>query len=74
MKWLVFAGTLIPWPTSAQQACTNGIRVEGTIADPTGAVIPGAQVCATSGETATTDTAGHYVLRCIPAARPSARY
>jgi hypothetical protein len=67
MKWLVFAGTSIPWAASAQQTCPNGIRVEGTIADPTGAVIPGAQVRATKGETATTDTAGHYVLPCIPA-------
>jgi hypothetical protein len=47
--------------------CVNGIRVDGTITDPTGAVIPGAQVRATKGETATTDTAGHYVLPCIPA-------
>jgi Carboxypeptidase regulatory-like domain len=67
MKWLIFAGTLIPWPTSAQQTCTNGMLVEGTITDPTGAVIPGAQVRATNGETAMTDTAGHYVLSCVPA-------
>jgi hypothetical protein len=51
----------------AQQSCVNGIRVDGTITDPTGAVIPGVQVRATKGETATTDTAGHYVLPCIPA-------
>jgi len=23
MKWLVFAGTLIPWPVSAQQTCVK---------------------------------------------------
>jgi hypothetical protein len=51
----------------AQQSCVNSIRVDGTITDPTGAVIPGAQVHASNGETATTDTAGHYVLPCIPA-------
>jgi hypothetical protein len=67
LKWLLFAGILIRWPASAQQACINGIRVDGTITDPTGAVIPGAQVRASNGETTTTDTAGHYVLPCIPA-------
>jgi hypothetical protein len=51
----------------AQNQCANGIRVDGTTTDPTAAVIPGAQVRATNGETATTDTAGHYVLPCVPA-------
>ena len=41
--------------------------MEGTITDPTGAVIPGAQVQAASGEKATSDPTGHYVLPCIPA-------
>ena len=69
-KWiwgLVMVGMLAPSVAAAQQACANGIRVEGTITDPTGAVIPGAQVRATNGETATTDTAGHYILPCISA-------
>jgi hypothetical protein len=66
MKWLVLAGMLVPSLSYGQQSCVNGIRVDGTITDPTGAVIPGAQVRATRGETATTDTAGHYVLPCIP--------
>jgi len=65
LKWLVFAGVLIPWPASAQQTCTNGVRVEGTIADPTGAVIPGAQVQAASGEKTTSDVAGRYMLPCV---------
>jgi hypothetical protein len=52
----------------AQQSCVNGIRVDGTITDPTGAVIAGAQVRASNGETATADTAGHYVLPCVLAA------
>ena len=65
MKWLVFAGTLVPWPVSAQQTCSGGIRVEGTITDPTGAVIPGVQVQAASGEKATSDATGHYALPCV---------
>jgi hypothetical protein len=65
LKWLVLAGTSVPWLASAQQTCTNGIRVEGTIADPTGAVIPGAQVKAGSGEKATSDATGHYMLPCV---------
>ncbi len=64
---LILTGGLVAFVAHAQQGCVNGIRVEGTIADPTGAVIPGAQVRATTGETATTDTAGHYVLPCVPA-------
>ena len=50
----------------AQEPCPNGIRVEGTISDPTGAVIPGATVQAAS-ITVTSDAAGHYVLACIGA-------
>ncbi|WP_255484200.1 carboxypeptidase regulatory-like domain-containing protein [Granulicella sp. 5B5] len=40
--------------------------MEGTIADPTGAVIPGATV-QVAGITVTTDAAGHYVLACVAA-------
>lgn len=50
---------------AAQQNCTRGIRVEGTITDPTGAVVPGARVQAASGEGAEADALGHYVLPCI---------
>ena len=50
----------------AQKPCPNGIRVEGTISDPTGAVLPGATVQAAS-ITVTSDAAGHYVLACIGA-------
>jgi hypothetical protein len=68
MKWLVFSGTLAPWSASAQQTCPNGTRVEGTITDPTGAMLPGAQVqAAASGGKTVTDAAGHYVLPCIQA-------
>jgi Carboxypeptidase regulatory-like domain len=64
---LILTSGLVASLAHAQQSCVNGIRVDGTITDPTGAVIPGVQVRATKGETATTDTAGHYVLPCIPA-------
>jgi Carboxypeptidase regulatory-like domain len=66
MRWLVFVGTTVPWFGSAQQTCTNGIRVEGTITDPSGAVIPGSQVRAANGEKATSDAMGSYVLPCVP--------
>jgi hypothetical protein len=65
MKWLVFAGTLVPWPTSAQQTCTNGLRVEGAITDPTGAAIPGAQVQTADGEKTTSGATGSYALPCV---------
>ncbi len=64
---LILCSGLVASLVHAQQSCVNSIRVMGTITDPTGAVIPGAQVHASNGETATTDTAGHYVLPCIPA-------
>jgi hypothetical protein len=52
-------------PASAQPTCTAGIRVEGTITDPTGAMIPGAQVHAASGEKTTSDATGNYTLPCV---------
>ena len=52
----------------AQQACEGGLRIDGTVSDPTGAMIPGATVQAASGEVATTDAAGRYVLPCVHAA------
>ena len=38
------------------------------ITDPTGAVIPGAQVEAASGEKSTSDAAGSYTLPCVQGA------
>jgi Carboxypeptidase regulatory-like domain len=64
---LILTSGLVASLAQAQQSCVNGIRVDGTITDPTGAVITGAQVRATNGETATTDTVGHYILPCISA-------
>jgi Carboxypeptidase regulatory-like domain len=64
---LILTSGLVASLAHAQQSCVNGIRVDGTITDPTGAVIPGAQVRATGGETAATDTAGHYLLPCVSA-------
>lgn len=51
----------------AQQTCPNGIRVEGTVTDPTSAMIPGARVQTASGITTTTDAKGHFLLACVPA-------
>jgi Carboxypeptidase regulatory-like domain len=53
----------------AQQACEGGLRIDGTVSDPTGAMIPGATIQTPSGEVATTDAAGRYVLPCV---RPTA--
>jgi hypothetical protein len=50
------------------QRCTDGLRVEGTVLDPTGAALPNAAIAAKNGPGATTDGAGHYVLACVPAA------
>jgi Carboxypeptidase regulatory-like domain/TonB dependent receptor len=52
--------------TYAQQSCISGTRIDGVVSDPTGAVIPGARVQASSGTTALTDAAGHYMFACEP--------
>lgn len=61
-----YLGLLCPTLGIAQQSCTNGIRVEGFVKDPTGAVIPGAQVQTSDNQKAVTDGTGHYLLPCVP--------
>jgi len=51
----------------AQEPCRGGIRIDGTITDQTGALIPGAQIQAPGGEKAVADTSGRYLLSCVPA-------
>jgi len=58
------------WATKyspAQQSCATGLRIEGVVTDPGGAVIPGAQVNAAGGQQAIADAAGHFVLECVAA-------
>jgi Carboxypeptidase regulatory-like domain len=51
----------------AQQPCATGIRIDGSITDPSGAVISGAQVQSASGQKTVTDESGRFVLGCLPA-------
>ena len=51
----------------AQQPCVNGVRIAGTVTDPTNALIPGAQVRAADGQKTTTDTAGRFLFACVSA-------
>lgn len=67
IETVVFVLGMLPSFASAQQSCPNGIRIEGTITDPTGAVVPGAQVLASDGEGAVADATGRYILPCTPA-------
>jgi carboxypeptidase family protein len=64
-RMVALALILMPSVAFAQQTCTSGIQVEGVITDPTGAVIPGATLQASTGETTTTDAEGRYVLPCV---------
>jgi hypothetical protein len=66
VRVLIFAGLLATMLASAQQRCVTGMRVDGVISDPTGAVIAGARVQASSGATALTDATGHYAFACEP--------
>jgi hypothetical protein len=61
---LIFVGMLATVLTYAQRPCVQGIRINGAITDPTGAVIPGARVQTSSGATVLTDATGHYVFAC----------
>jgi hypothetical protein len=58
-------GVLSPFSALAQNPCLTGFRVEGAVTDPTGAVIPGAQVRGSDGERSVSDAAGRYVLPCV---------
>jgi hypothetical protein len=50
----------------AQQPCPDGLRIEGTVLDPTGAALPNATIAANKTAT-TTDATGHYLLPCVAA-------
>jgi hypothetical protein len=57
-------------PALAQRPCVGGFPIEGVVSDPTGAVIPGAQVQSSNGQSATTDATGHFAISCVPEASP----
>ena len=61
----VLAWLLVPTALMAQQRCANGMRIEGAVTDPSGAVIPGARVQAQDGEKTTADALGQFVLECV---------
>jgi hypothetical protein len=64
MRRLITAAMLLPSMALAQQNCANGVRVIGAVTDPTGAVIPGAEI-QEGGEIVTSDASGHYTLPCV---------
>jgi hypothetical protein len=64
----ILAGVLTPALAFAQQSCTSGVRIEGIVTDPAGALIADAKITAADGEKATTNAAGRFVLPCVPAA------
>jgi hypothetical protein len=50
---------------NSQTSCSKGIRVEGSVTDQSGAVIPGAQVQAGDGLEARTDSTGAFQFACV---------
>jgi hypothetical protein len=60
---IALAALLAPLSGLAQNQCSNGIRIEGTVTDPAGAIIPGANVQSSDRET---DARGQYRLPCAP--------
>ena len=71
-KLATMAGLLSPAAVLGQQHCTGGLRVEGSVTDPNGSAIAGAQVQAADGET-TTDASGRFVLPCVASATLTAQ-
>jgi hypothetical protein len=67
IRTTAWVGLMLPVLGFGQQPCTTGIRIDGLITDPTGAVVPGAKVQARNGISALTDAMGHYALSCVPA-------
>ena len=47
------------------QQCDGSMRIVGVVTDPSGAVVPGAQVHASTGESATTDELGRFTFACV---------
>jgi len=50
---------------SAQTACPNGVHVEGTITDPTGAIVAGARVADETNMVSLANSAGRYSFPCL---------
>ena len=64
-NYLIFVCvTLWPYAATAQAPCGDGLRVEGTVTDPSGAIVPGVRVEGAGGSTSLTDNTGHYLLSC----------
>lgn len=64
-KVLIFLGlSLAPAVGFSQMDCATGVRIEGVVKDPTGAVVVGAQVQANE-TTVLSDTAGRYTIACV---------
>jgi hypothetical protein len=63
---VLLLGLLFSGMALAQQSCIGGMKIEGVITDPTGAVIPGAHLQASTGATGVTDATGRYAFACVP--------
>ena len=49
----------------SQSPCRNGVEVEGTVADSTGAIVPGAAIRLSGHEPTVSDANGHYAVQCV---------
>ncbi|QMV19743.1 TonB-dependent receptor [Granulicella sp. 5B5] len=57
----------LPAILTAQQPCPTGVRVEGDVLDPSGAMVPAARIKAANRVSSVSDQMGRFVLQCIPA-------
>ena len=65
--WIALALLTLPAlaAIAQDQHCAGAATVEGTVLDPTGAAIVGAEVRAQGGASATSNATGHYSLPCL---------
>jgi len=64
---IIFLNILLaPAAGFSQGNCSIAARIEGTVTDPSGAIILGAQVQVPNGMHVLSNAAGHYTIACVP--------
>jgi Carboxypeptidase regulatory-like domain len=63
---LLLTVTMLTAAAQGQRPCIRGMRIDGVITDPTGAVIPGAHVQAGTETRTVSDATGHFAFACVP--------
>ena len=73
LRYYFISASMALWSVMAlgQTTCANGVRVEGTVTDPSGAIVAGASIEGTDGAISLTDAAGQKRKQRILLFRPT---